>query len=258
VIHPSAFVAAGAYLDAGVRVGPGAVIEDGARIGPDCVIGPHALIAGGVRLGARNRVHAHAVLGGPPQDIGFEPDAAGAVQIGDDNVLREGVTVNRPTRAGGATRIGSRCYLMNNCHVAHDCEVGDRVIMATGAALGGHVRIDDGAFLGGGAMVHQFCRVGSLAMVGGLSAVVMDVLPFTLASGHRARHYRLNLVGLRRAGIDAARVRALSLALRRLRARQPLAELPRTPEIDLLRAWLAAGSRRGIAGFAGARGEDRD
>jgi UDP-N-acetylglucosamine acyltransferase len=250
VIHSSAVIAAGARLGAGVSIGPGAIVEDGAEIGAGCVIGPHAVIASGVRLGARNRVHANAVLGGPPQDIGFDPAVVGAVLIGDDNVLREGVTVNRPTRAGGATRIGSRCYLMNNCHIAHDCAVGDRVIIATGVALGGHVQVGDGAFLGGGAMVHQFCRIGPLAMVGGLAGVAMDVLPFTLVAGNHARHYRLNLVGLRRAGIDGARVRALAQAFRRLRERQPLADLPATPEIEQLRAWLAAESRRGIAGFA--------
>lgn len=254
MIHPSAVIAAGARLHADVSVGPGAVVEDGAEIGPGCVIGPHAVIAAGVRLGARNRVHAHAVLGGPPQDIGFDPSAVGAVLIGDDNVFREGVTVNRPTRAGGATRIGSRCYLMNNCHVAHDCAVGDRVIIASGVALGGHVQVGDGAFLGGGAMVHQFCRIGALAMVGGLAGVAMDVLPYTMVAGNHARHYRLNLVGLRRAGVDAARLRVLGQAFRRLRERQPLTDLPATPEIEHLRAWLAAGSRRGVAAFI-VRGE---
>lgn len=258
MIHPSAVVAAGARLEPDVSVGAGAIIEDGAEIGAACTIGPHAVIASGVRLGVRNRVYAHAVLGAPPQDLGFDPNVVGAVQIGDDNVFREGVTVSRPTQPGGVTRIGSRCYLMANSHVAHDCAVGDRVIFANGAALGGHVQVEDGVFLGGGAMVHQFCRIGRLAMVGGLTGAAMDVLPFSMVGGNRARHYRLNLVGLRRAGVDGARLRALSEAFRRLRRRQPLEALPATPEIEHLRLWLAAQSRRGIHGFAGARGAARD
>ncbi|MCX8004615.1 MAG: acyl-ACP--UDP-N-acetylglucosamine O-acyltransferase [Burkholderiaceae bacterium] len=249
MIHPSAHIAATARLAADVRIGAGAVIEDEVMIGAGCVIGPHAVIHAGVTLGARNRVGAHAVLGGAPQDVSVDPEAVAPVVIGDDNVFREGVTVNRPTRPGGATRIGSRCYLMNNAHVGHDCVVGDRVIMASGTALGGHVQVGDAAFIGGGAMVHQFCRVGTLAMVGGLVGVTQDVLPYALVAGHRARHYRLNLVGLRRAGVGGERLRVLSEAFRRLRARRTLVDLPATPELQVLRAWLAADSRRGVAGF---------
>lgn len=257
-IHPSAVIAAGARLGVGVRVGAGAVIEDDVEIGPDCAIGPAAVIHRGVRLGARNTVCAHAVLGGAPQDLGYDPAGEGRVEIGDGNVLREGVTVNRPTRAGGATRIGSGCYLMNNSHVGHDCTVGDRVILAPGVGLGGHVQVQSAAFLGGGAMVHQFCRIGALAMVAGLCPVVKDVLPFTMVGGARPRHYRLNLVGLRRAGIDGADLRSLSAAFRRLRARQPLDDLPATPQLQLLRDWLAAASPRGVLGFAGRRAAARD
>lgn len=253
VIHPSAVIAPDARLAPGVRVGPGAVIEDGVEIGAGSAIGAHAVILRGVRLGERNTVHPHAVLGGVPQDLGYDPARRGQVLIGDDNVFREGVTVSRPTLDGGTTRIGSGCYLMTHSHVGHDCTVGDRVVMANGCALGGHVQLQSGVFLGGGAMVHQYCRVGSLAMVGGLCAVVMDVLPFSLVAGTHARHYRLNLVGLRRAGVAPPALRVLSAAFRRLRSRQPIDDLPDTPQMALLREWLAAPCPRGIAGFAGRR-----
>lgn len=257
-IHPSAVVAASARLGTGVQIGPGAVIDDEVEIGAGSSIGPYAVIRRGVRMGARNTVHPHAVLGGVPQDLTYDPARRGEVLIGDDNIFREGVTVSLPTRDGGTTRIGSRCFLMSNTHVGHDCTVGDRVIMASGSALGGHVEVQSAAFLGGGAMVHQFCRVGSLAMVGGLCAVVMDVLPFSMVGSARVRHYRLNLVGLRRAGVPAESLRALSEAFRRLRTRQSLDGLPDTPQMALLREWLAAPSRRGIAGFAGRRVAQRE
>jgi len=257
-IHPAANVAASARIGAGVRIGPGAVIEDDVEIGPDCLIDAGAVIRRDVRMGARNTVHPHAVVGGAPQDLTYDPARKGAVLIGDDNVLREGVTISRPSRDGGVTRIGSGCYLMNQAHVGHDCTVGDRVIMASGCALGGHVQVQAGAFLGGGAMVHQFCRIGSLAMVGGMCAVVMDVLPFSMVGGARVRHYRLNLIGLRRAGIAAEPVRVLSEAFRRLRRHQPLDGLTDSPQMTLLRDWLAAPSRRGVAGFAGRRPAGRE
>jgi UDP-N-acetylglucosamine acyltransferase len=250
VIHPSAWVDPAARLGPGTLVAAGALIEAGVEIGAGSEIGAHAVIHRGVRMGARNRVHPHAVLGGEPQDLGYDREVETVVLIGDDNVFREGVTVSRASRPGGATRIGSGCFLMNNSHVAHDCAVGDRVIMASGVALGGYVQVGDGAFIGGGAMVHQFCRVGSLAMAGGMCAIVMDVIPYTVAFGARVRHYRLNAIGLRRAGIEGDRYRALADAYRRLRRKDPLDGLPATPEIVHLKAWLAAESRRGIHAFA--------
>ncbi|MFU8895923.1 MAG: acyl-ACP--UDP-N-acetylglucosamine O-acyltransferase [Gammaproteobacteria bacterium] len=256
-IHPSACVAPGARLGPRVTVSAGAVIEDDVEIGADCVIGAHAVIHRRVSMGERNQVYPHAVLGGQPQDLGFDPLTETRVAIGDDNIFREGATVNRATRAVAATRIGSGCFFMNNSHVAHDCVVGDRVIMATGVALGGHVTVEDGVFLGGGAMVHQFCRVGRLAMVMGLCAVVKDVIPFTMVAGARVRHFRLNTVGLRRAGIDREGLRVLSEAYRRLRRRASLEDLPMTPEVAHLKDWLAANTRRGIHGFAQPRGKNQ-
>ncbi|QSA97154.1 acyl-ACP--UDP-N-acetylglucosamine O-acyltransferase [Methylococcus sp. EFPC2] len=248
-IHPTAHIAPGAKLGAGVTVGPYAVIEDQVEIGDGSVIGAHAIIQPRVRMGRNNTVHPTAVLGGLPQDLAFDPQFDTWVEIGDGNVLREGVTISRATKTGTATRIGNECYLMNNSHVGHDCTVGNNTIFASGATLGGHAQVGDRVFLGGGVMTHQFCRIGSYAMLQGLAGINKDVLPFMMVGGRPGKHYRLNLVGLRRAGIDGERLKTVSAAIRRLRNKQSLEGLADTPELDYLRAWLAEGSKRGILPF---------
>ena len=248
-IHPTALIGAQVKLGAAVTIGPYAIIEDQVDIGDGCFIEAHAVIRSYVRMGKRNRIHPHAIIGGLPQDLSFQPSTLSGVRIGDDNVLREGVTVNRATQEHGETRIGNACYLMNNSHVAHDCEVGDGSIFATGATIGGHVKVGAKVFLGGGAMVHQYCRIGSLAMIRGVTGISMDVIPYTLAGGTPVRHYRLNSVGLRRSGIDGTRYQALSAAFRRLRKREKFDDLETTPEILYLRTWLQQPSKRGIHAF---------
>ena len=249
LIHPTAHIAAGARLGENVSVGAFAVIEGRVEIGDGCQIGAHALVLDGTRLGRGNIVHPTAVLGGLPQDLGFKPETETWVEIGDDNVFREGVTVSRATQAGGATRLGSNCYLMNNAHIGHDCQLGDHNILASNVALGGHVHVGQRVFFGGGAVVHQFCRVGSYAILQGLAGVNKDVLPFMMVGGRPGKHYRLNLVGLRRAGIDGERLKTVSAAMRRLRAKQAFDELPETPELAYLRQWLAEGGKRGTLPF---------
>ncbi len=214
-VHPTAVVEKGARLGAGVSIGAFAVIEDGAVVGDECQIRAHAVVKGGVVLGHGNRVHEGAVLGGEPQDLSFKGGET-AVVIGDRNVIREGVTIHRSTRPGGATRIGSDCFLMAYVHVAHDNQIGDRVIIANNAALAGHVQIADRAFLSGNVGVHQFCRIGRLAMLGGNSKAVQDCLPFVISDGHIARARGLNVVGLRRAGVGAAQLATLKEAYRLL------------------------------------------
>jgi UDP-N-acetylglucosamine acyltransferase len=247
-IHRTAIVAAGARLGAGVEVGPYAVIEDDVEIGDECRIGPHAVIHRQVRLGARNRIHAHAVIGGSPQDLSFK-DADTWLVIGDDNIVREGVTIHRATRTETPTRIGSHCFLMAYAHVAHDCQLGDGVILTNNVNLGGHVEVGDDCMLGGGAGVHQFVRIGAQAMVSAHALLRKDALPFTLVGGEPVRHYRLNTVGLRRRGITGERYQALEQAFRALREATDLGAVPATPEIELLRSWLARPSKRGILGF---------
>lgn len=252
-IHPTAQIASNVKLGAGVRIGAYAVIEESVEIADHCVIGAHAVIQPYVKMGAHNTVHPHAVIGGLPQDIGFDHSTVSYVEIGDHNVFREGFTVNRATREKAATRIGSRGYFMNNSHIGHDCSVGDGNIFASGATLGGHAQVGDRVFLGGGVMVHQFCRIGSLAMVQGTRGINKDVIPFLLIGGSPARHYRLNAVGLRRAGVEGERYQVLATAFRRLRNREALTDLPQTPEIVHLIQWLSAESKRGVHGFMDVR-----
>lgn len=249
LIHPTAYIAPGAKLGPGVSVGPFAVIETDTEIGEGCQIGAHAIIQPRVRMGRSNVVHPTAVLGGLPQDLGFQPDTETWLDIGESCVFREGVTISRATQAGGSTRIGDACYFMNNAHVGHDCQLGSHNILASNVALGGFVEVGDRVFFGGAAVVHQFCRVGSYAMLQGLAGINKDVLPFMMVGGRPGKHYRLNLVGMRRAGIDGERLKAISAAMRRLRGKLSLDGLPETPELEYLWQWLAVGGKRGTLPF---------
>ena len=248
-VHETAVIDPGARLGEAVRVGPYAVIGGDVEIGAGTTIGPHVVIHPHVRLGEESAVHAHAVLGDLPQDVAFT-GAETRLEIGDRNMIRENVTVHRASQPDRSTRIGSDCFLMAGSHVAHDCQVGDRVVLTNNVLLGVVVTVGDGANLGGGAVVHQFCRIGTLAMVGGLGGVGQDVLPYAMARGISARHFRLNTIGLRRAGIKGERYGALETAFRALRAGdRELGDAPDTPEVSHLRQWLAAPSKRGIAAW---------
>jgi UDP-N-acetylglucosamine acyltransferase len=213
-IHPSALVSAEAVLGAGVTVGPFAVIEAGAELGAGSRIDAHALVRAGTTLGAGNVVHPFAVIGGDPQErtYGGEPTR---LVIGEGNTFREHVTVNRGSvRGGGVTRLGSHGLYMTGVHVAHDCVVGDRVELANGALLGGHVVLGDHVVLGGGAALAPFVRVGARAFVAAGAMVERDVPPFVIAAGDRARVRALNRVGLERSGVPEASREALARAFR--------------------------------------------
>jgi len=204
MIHPTAIVEPGAQLGIDVQLGPGAYVAGTARLGDGCVLAPHAAVLGYTTLGARCKVHSGAVIGDLPQDLSFK-DEPSFVVVGDDCTFREGVTIHRGTKPGTTTRIGSHVYMMANSHAAHNCEVGDRVIMANGALLGGYVSVGERAFIGGGTGVHQFCHVGRLAMVAACCFISKDLPPFcSTASAQNSRLAGLNVVGLRRAGFDAA------------------------------------------------------
>jgi len=214
-VHATAIVSPEARLGRDVSIGPYAVIEGGTVIGEGCEIRAHAVVKRHTTLGALNRVHEGAVLGGEPQDLSFRDRETGLL-IGDRNVIREGVTIHRSTKEGGATVVGSDCFLMAYVHVAHDNRIADRAILGNNVMLAGHVELGERAFLGGGAGVHQFCRVGRLAMVGGNAKVVQDCLPFVITDGHPARARGLNVVGLRRAGVAAPQMSTLREAYRLL------------------------------------------
>lgn len=221
-IHPTAIIEDGAQLGAGVRVGPYAVIESDTIIGERTEIRAHACIKRFTTIGADCRVHEGALIGGEPQDLAFAGGDS-RVRIGDRCTLREGVTIHRGTQAGSETIIGADCYLMAYAHVAHNCRLGDRVIIANNVALAGHIEIADRAFISGGVVVHQFCRLGRLAMIGGNSKIVQDCLPFVTTDGMPGRACGLNVVGLRRAGFTAGELRTLKEAYRLLlRAGLPL------------------------------------
>lgn len=223
-IHASAIVEAGARLGSDVTIGPYAVVEAGAEIGDGSTVAAHAVVKRHARLGRRVHVGEHAVIGGDPQDLKFA-DCTSFVTIGDDTVIREGVTIHRGSREGAATRIGRRCLLMGGVHVAHDCELADGVIVANATAFSGHVRVGERAFVSGLVGVHQFCRIGRLAMVGGAARISQDCLPFVITEGHPGRARGLNVVGLRRAGFDSAALLELKRAFRLLRSGQPLAHI---------------------------------
>ena len=201
MIHPTAIVHAKAKLNTTVRVGPYAVIDEGVELGADCVVGPHVYLTGLSTIGAHNRFHAGCVIGDAPQDVKYDGTPT-ELRIGDHNLFREHVTVHRSTKAGEETVIGSHNFLMANCHVGHNCHLGDHVIIANGALLGGHVTVDDRAFISGNCMVHQFTRVGTLAIMQGGSGISKDLPPFTIALKVN-EICGLNLVGLRRAGFKA-------------------------------------------------------
>ena len=249
-IHSTAIVSPHANLADGVVVKHYAVIEDNVDISENCVIGPHAVIHDYVRMGSGNKIHAHAVIGDLAQDTGFDENTKTWVEIGNDNVIREGVTIHRATRAETSTRLGSGGYLMAYAHIAHDCQVGDEVIFSNNICLGGHVEVGDKVVLGGAVVIHQFCRIGSYVMCAGFMAVRKDVMPYTMVAGDPARHYRLNTVGLRRSGIVGERYKLLEKAFREIRSGNwTLQGVDETEEIQQLKKWLAADSKRGLSGF---------
>jgi len=215
LIHPTAVVHPGAELHPTVRVGPYAVIGEHVKIGPHTTVGAHAVIDGWTEIGARNRIFPGAAIGLEPQDLKYD-GALTLVKIGDDNTLREYVTVNRATFAGETTAIGNGNLLMAYVHVGHNCTIEDRAIVANAVALSGHVYVESQARISGVLGVHQFVRIGCLSMVGGMSRVERDVPPYMLVEGNPSRVRAINRVGLERAGLAEESLKALKNAYRQL------------------------------------------
>jgi UDP-N-acetylglucosamine acyltransferase len=212
-IHPLAVVSPKADISPGVKIGPLCVIESDVTIGPDCILESHVVIKQGTTLGAHNRVFEGAVLGGLPQHVHI-PEKPGKVVIGSGNTIRENVTIHRALDEHRATVIGDNCLLMVNAHVAHDCHLGDNVILTNNVMLAGHITVGERAYLSGAAGVHQFCRIGTLAMVGGQAHLTQDVPPYITVDGLSSMVVGLNQVGLRRAGFDLAKVQQIKDAYR--------------------------------------------
>ena len=206
----------GARIADDVTIGADCVISSGATIGRGSVLANHVTISGLVTIGERNRVFPNCVIGGEPQDVSYRGTET-CVEIGDDNVIREGVTINRATeKEEGVTSVGSHNFLMAASHVAHDCRIGDHVIIANGTLLGGHVRVHSRASLSGVVAVHHWATIGCCSFVAGLSRVLHDVPPFMLCEGSPARPRCINVVALRRGGFPQPVIEAISEAYRLL------------------------------------------
>lgn len=208
-IHPTAIVSPSAELGPDVDIRPYSVIGPEVKIGKGTIVGPHAVIDGDCEIGEFCHVHPFATLGYAPQDITYAGEHTRVI-IGDNNIIREGVTIHRGTKKGGGiTKIGSNNLIMAYVHIAHDCILGDNIIMANVATLAGHVIIDDHAIVGGLVAIHQFVRIGTYSYIGGKTGIIKDIPPYMLASGPRAKLFGPNVIGLRRKGFSEEAIDAL-------------------------------------------------
>ena len=253
-VHPTAVVSPRAEVGEGSHVGPFCTVGDEVRLGARVRLESHVVVDGRTEVGDDTHVFPFASVGLAPQDLKYRGEPA-ETRLGRRNRIREFVTIHRGTEGGGMlTSVGDDCLVMAQAHVAHDCLVGDRVIMANAATLAGHVRVERGASIGAYSGVHQFCRVGREAYVGGYSVVVKDALPFALTVGNHARCYGLNTVGMKRRGYPQATVEALHHAFRlllssKLNTTQALSrireEIEGSPEVAELLGFIET-SRRGV------------
>jgi UDP-N-acetylglucosamine acyltransferase len=217
-VHPTALVASGAELDEGVVIGPYCIVGEGVKLGRNVRLTSHVVVEGVTDVGEDTIIHAFANIGGPPQHLAHKGEPT-ELRIGPRNIIREHVTFHTGTASGrGVTTIGADGLYMVCSHVAHDCIVGDQVVLAKGATLGGHVEMGDFVFMGGLAAIHQFSRVGRYAFIGGLAAVTKDVIPYGSVWGNHAHLEGLNLVGLKRRGFGRETISAMRGAYRLLMA----------------------------------------
>lgn len=252
-IHPTALVDPGAELGAGATIGPYCIVGAGVVLGAECWLQNHVTLNGPTKAGARNKFFAYCSIGQQTQDLKYAGEPT-YLEIGDDNVFREFVTVNRSTTAESKTRIGSRGNFLAYSHIAHDCVVGDAVVFSNNGTLAGHVQVGDNVIMGGLTAVHQFCRLGRLAITGGCSKIVQDVPPYMIADGNPAEIRGINLIGLERNGFTSESVKSIKEAFRLLyrskhNTRQAIeavrAELPPTTEITQILDFIEK-SERGI------------
>ncbi|MGB2627198.1 MAG: acyl-ACP--UDP-N-acetylglucosamine O-acyltransferase [Candidatus Acidiferrum sp.] len=217
LIHEQAVVSPDAKLGKGVQVGAFAVVGAGVELGEECILHSHAVVHGPARFGARNVFHSFCVIGGDPQDYTFAGEHV-ALEVGNENIFREYVTISRGTKKGGGiTRVGSENFFLAYSHVGHDCQVGNSTLFVNGATLAGHVIVQDFVTIGAFSPVHQFCRLGRYAYIGACTVITQDVLPFSLIVTEReTRCFGPNTIGLERKGFSAERIRALQQAFKLL------------------------------------------
>ncbi len=232
-IHASSVIAAGAVVPESCEIGPFCTIGAEVVLGENCRLVSHVVLDGRTRIGARNTVYAFTSIGIAPQDLKYGGEPTETI-VGDDNTIRECVTISRGTRkGGGVTQVGSNCLIMANAHVGHDSRVGSHCILANAATLAGHVVIEDYATVGAFSPVHQFCTVGAHAYIGGGSIITQDVLPYSLTSARREnKAFGINKVGLSRRGFSAVRLQTLQKAYRLLLA----AKLNTTAAVERMKA----------------------
>ncbi|MEN9974136.1 MAG: acyl-ACP--UDP-N-acetylglucosamine O-acyltransferase [Verrucomicrobiota bacterium] len=255
MIHPTAIVSPLAKLGTQVRIGPYCVVGAHVELGDDCVLHSHVVLEGHSRFGRGNEFFPFAVIGGKTQDLKYAGEPT-SLEVGDDNVFRENSTVHRSTHEGLPTRIGSHNLFLCYSHVAHDCQLGNHNILSNSVGLAGHIVMDDYVIMSGLAAAHQFCRIGSHSIIGGLSKVVQDVAPFTIVDGNPASTRGLNLVGLQRRGFSDDDIRALKGAYKKLFLKKDAnlanalsslkaTHLADTPQVSLLIRFIES-SQRGI------------
>ena len=224
MINKTAIVDKNAQIHPSVKIGPYSVIGPNVEIGEDVIIHSHVNISGNTKIGKKNIIYPFASIGNDPQDLKYNGEKT-LLEIGDNNKFREYVTVNPGTVGGGGlTKIGNNCLFMISSHIAHDCNVGDQVIIANNVPLGGHVTIEDNVVIGGNSAVQQFTRIGKMAMIGGMTGVLHDVIPYGLSIGNRNSLQGLNLIGLRRAKFENKDILGLSEAYKQIFATKNINE----------------------------------
>ena len=224
MIHKTAIVDSKAKISSSVKIGPYSVIGPNVEIGDDTDINSHVSIAGYTKIGKNNKVYPFASIGNDPQDLKFKGEKT-RLEIGNNNKIREYVSINPGTNPGGGlTKIGNNCLFMVSSHVAHDCAIGDNIVVVNNVAIGGHVHIDNNAIIGGNSAVHQFIRIGKFAMIGGMCAVIRDVIPYGLVHGNRSILHGINLLGLRRNNVSNLDINVLSKAYKEIFKSENLSE----------------------------------
>ena len=224
MIHKTAIIDSGAKISENVKIGPYSVIGPNVEIKEGTVVQSHVNITGQTKIGKNNIIYPFASIGNDPQDLKFQGEET-KLEIGNNNKIREYVTINPGTKGGGGlTKVGNNCLFMVSAHIAHDCFVGNNVILANNVPLGGHAHIDDNAIIGGNSAVQQFTRVGRSAMIGGMCGVVRDIIPYGIAHGNRSVLQGLNLIGLRRKNIPNKEIMILSNAYKEIFKNENLTE----------------------------------